>query len=47
MYCVYLVFLFHQYHEILTGGPEQLWIGDAKHILLVGIAVERIAGLRM
>lgn len=30
--------LFHQNHQIFTGTPEQLRIGNIKHILVIGIA---------
>ena len=37
-------FLVNQYHEILACAPEELRVGDAKHILLVGIALQGVAG---
>ena len=35
--------LLHLYNEVLAGRPEALRIGDAEHILLLGIALERVA----
>ena len=37
-------FLVNQYHEILACAPEELRVGDAKHILLVGITLQGVAG---
>ena len=37
-------FLVNQYHEILACAPEELRVGDAKYILLVGITLQGVAG---
>ena len=37
-------FLVNQYHEILACAPEELRVGDAKYILLVGITLKGVAG---
>ena len=34
--------LLHLDDEVLAGRPESLRVGDAEHILLIGIAQERI-----
>ena len=38
------IFLVNQYHEILACAPEELRVGDAKYILLVGITLKGVAG---
>ena len=35
--------LLDEHHQILAGRPEELWIGDAQHILLVDIGGEGVA----
>ncbi|MBQ7427256.1 MAG: RagB/SusD family nutrient uptake outer membrane protein [Prevotella sp.] len=37
----------HQHDEVLAGRPEQLGVGDAEDILLVGILRQRVGGRRM
>ena len=39
--------LFHLYDEVLAGRPEALWVGDAEHILLLGITLERVRACGM
>ena len=34
--------LFHQDDEVLAGGPECLGVGDTEHVLLIGIALQRV-----
>ena len=38
------IFLVNQYHEILACAPELLRVGDAQHILLVGVTLQGVAG---
>lgn len=48
LYLIYIYnnvsFLVNQYHEILACAPEELRVGDAKYILLVGITLKGVAG---
>ena len=37
----------YKYHKILARAPELLWIGDAQHILLVGILLQCITARGM
>ena len=39
-----VLFLVNQYHEILACAPEELRVGDAENILLVGITLKGVAG---
>ncbi len=39
---VFSTALSHQDNEVLAGAPEDFWISDSKHILLVGIALQQI-----
>ena len=39
-----VLFLVNQYDEILACAPEELRVGDAENILLVGITLQGVAG---
>ena len=35
--------LLDEHHQILAGRPEELWIGDAQHILLLRVTLQGVA----
>ena len=39
-YCI--ISLLNNYDQILAGRPEEVRIGDAEHILLVGITLQGV-----